>query len=66
MKLADLKLGDRLNWIMRDFDMVRPEKVSCSVIGTFEDYAIAESYDGMRLWIDNDTIEQFERRREYE
>lgn len=63
MQMFELQEGDRLMWIINDFDCVRPEKVPCVVVqaNTETDYAIAKTDDGIGLYIDDDTIGQFER-----
>lgn len=63
MQMNQLHVGDRLLWIVDDFDMVRPSITPCVVvkINTDADYAIAQTDDGMGLYIDDDTVYQFER-----
>ena len=57
-----MKVGDKLNYIINDFDCVRPIKTPCIVTEVCPDFAIATTDDGMTLWIDEDTVNQFERR----
>ena len=56
-----MKIGDRLIWIVNEFDTINPEKTPCIVTSVFEDHAIATTSDNITLWIDNDTIDQFKR-----
>ena len=62
MKYTDLKIGDCLNFVVNEFDCVRPYVEPCIVSEFDTDHAIAKTKDGEALWIDEYTIEQFERR----
>lgn len=61
----ELKIGDKLNEIIDEFDCVKPYKVPCVVTEVAEDHAIAEEIcdkgKPMHLWIDEDTADLFEK-----
>lgn len=63
MQMNQLRIGDKLIWNVKEFDMVRPTIEPCVVvkINTEDDYAIAETSDGQGLYIDDDTIYQFKK-----
>lgn len=59
-----LKVGDVIFWVggNNDFDCVAPRKTKAVIEEVFEDHAIAKETDpnGLRLWLDDDTMECFE------
>lgn len=45
----DFKVGDRCLYVTHDFDGT--SKVECTITSVGNTYCIAESDDGMKLWI---------------
>ena len=63
-KWTGWKLGQKVNFIVNDFDCVKKECSLCEITVVNEDYAIATELCGtdkpMRLFIDEDTQDMFE------
>lgn len=57
----ELKIGDKLLFIVDEFDGILVRKHPCEVVSVENDHAIALEDDGSNLWIDNDTLHLFER-----
>lgn len=51
------KVGQKLIWLVRDFD--GSFDIPCVVSAIFEDHCIAYTDDDRHLWIDTDTEEDF-------
>lgn len=50
--------GQKLMWLINE--PACHHKMPCTVTEVHEDYALAMTENGIRLWIDEDTEEEFE------